>query len=143
MAQVRLPAPQNQNPHRRPRCRRRRRRRRPQEALSFPVEGDGSKQWLAFTLPCATDRAGSLWTVFTAEPQPQTPGPPSQVRQYSPGGRLLNAFGSFGAGPGQLQYPAGIDVSRAGHVYVAGARGAAPLWWLAAGRWRWGAAPLP
>jgi uncharacterized repeat protein (TIGR01451 family) len=46
-------------------------------------------------------------------------GPNDFIRKYSPDGRLLLAFGSWGTGPGQFKIVNNLSVSPAGIVYVA------------------------
>lgn len=91
-----------------------------------------------FSLACAT--AGSdatLWMVSTGttvfDEDEFSPGPPAQIRQYSADGRLLQAFGSFGEGPGQLKFPQSLAAVPAGsglRIVVAGAQ-ALQRWQLA------------
>lgn len=102
-----------------------------QAAARFYVEGDGRGQ-LSSSLPCTTDPDGDLWTVFNGVNAPPDvgAGPPSEVRKFTPDGRLLLSFGSYGNSPGQMMSPTAIAVSSTGQVYVSGEWGLA---WRPAG----------
>lgn len=44
---------------------------------------------------------------------------PDRISVYSPQGKLLREWGRTGTGDGEFDYPGGIAISEAGHVYVA------------------------
>jgi sugar lactone lactonase YvrE len=44
---------------------------------------------------------------------------PDRISVYSPQGELLRQWGRTGTGDGEFDYPGGIAISRAGHVYIA------------------------
>ncbi|MBD0327731.1 MAG: hypothetical protein ICV68_14940, partial [Pyrinomonadaceae bacterium] len=58
-----------------------------------------------------------------------------RVQRFDPTGHFLVGWGSPGSEAGQFRYPAGIAITRAGHVYVADSRNRRLQRFDAAGRY--------
>lgn len=70
---------------------------------------DANAEDVSFPRGIAADRDGNYYIADTKN---------ARIRKYSPDGKVLLTFGTYGEGSGNLREPHGVAVDQAGNVYV-------------------------
>jgi DNA-binding beta-propeller fold protein YncE len=83
-----------------------------------PGTGPGEFKFIASDLATPTDVAGRIAVGRTGMVYVSDSGN-GRVQVFTPQGRFIRQFGSYGGGKGQFFFPAGLVVDGSGNVYVA------------------------